>query len=92
MKLGQNFFLDEVSDEYEKGSCRVKNKVTRSNPRKTYVWSRDQIFCLIHMKLDQSVCLNIILYMFENGSCRIKSRSRGQVIEDPMLVTKGVEI
>ena len=25
MKLGQNVCLDEVSDEFENGSCRVKN-------------------------------------------------------------------
>ena len=28
MKLGQNFCLDEISDEYENGSCQVKE--TRS--------------------------------------------------------------
>ena len=35
MKLGQNNFLDEISEEFENGSCRVKNYVTRSNVRKT---------------------------------------------------------
>ena len=25
MKLGQNVCLDEISDEFENGSCRVKN-------------------------------------------------------------------
>ena len=35
MKLGQNVCLDEVSDESGNGSCGVKNKVTRSNLRKT---------------------------------------------------------
>ena len=35
MKLGQNVNLDEISDEYENGSCLVKNKVTMLNLRKT---------------------------------------------------------
>ena len=35
MKLGQNVCLDEISEEIEKKSCRVKNQVTRSNLRKT---------------------------------------------------------
>ena len=34
MKLGQNVCLDKFSDEFENGSCRVKNYVTRSNLRK----------------------------------------------------------
>ena len=29
MKLGQNVCIDEISDEFEIGSCRVKNKVIR---------------------------------------------------------------
>ena len=35
MKLGQNNFLDEISDKFENGSCWDKNQVTRSNVRKT---------------------------------------------------------
>ena len=35
MKLDQNVFLDEISNVFENGSCRVKNQVTRSNFRKT---------------------------------------------------------
>ena len=36
MKFGQNICLDEISDEFENGSCQVKNKVTRSNLRITF--------------------------------------------------------
>ena len=35
MKLGQDVFLDEISDVFENGSFRVQDKVTRSNVRKT---------------------------------------------------------
>ena len=35
MKVGQDVCLDEISDEFEHGSCGVKNWVTRSNLRKT---------------------------------------------------------
>ena len=31
MKLGQNVCLNEISDEFETGSCDFKNKITRSN-------------------------------------------------------------
>ena len=46
-----------------------------------------QIFGLILMKLGQRFCLNEILKIFENES---KSKSLGQIMEDPMLVTKGL--
>ena len=35
MKLGQNVCFDLVSNDFENGSCRVKNEVNRSNVRKT---------------------------------------------------------
>ena len=35
VKYGQNVWLDEISDDFKNGSCGVKNKVTRSNFRKT---------------------------------------------------------
>ena len=76
MKLGQNFCLDEISEEYENGSCQVKNQVTRFDGQileKPCVFSRDQIFGLILMKLGQSFCLNEILYIFENWSCLVKN-------------------
>ena len=69
MKFGQNFCLDEISDKFENGSCRLKNWVTRSNPRKTLYMHQRPDFCLILLKLGQSVCNDEILYMFENGSC-----------------------
>ena len=36
MKHGQNVCLVEISGEFVNGSCRVKNKVTWSNLRKTF--------------------------------------------------------
>ena len=63
MKLGQNFCLDEISDELKNGSCSV-------NLRKPCVRSRDQIFSLIIMKLGQN---DEISDMGENGSCRVKN-------------------
>ena len=53
---------------------------------KPYVYSRDQIFGLILMKLGQRFCIDEVLYTFEKVES--KSRSLGQIIEDPMLVTK----
>ena len=35
MKLGQNVCLDDIPHEFEYGTCKVKNEVTRSNVRET---------------------------------------------------------
>ena len=35
MKLGQNVCLDEILEQFENGSCGVKNYFNRSNLRKT---------------------------------------------------------
>ena len=53
---------------------------------KPCVCSRDQIFCLILMKLDQSFCLNESCICFKMGHVKSKTRSLGQIIEDPMLI------
>ena len=42
------------------------------------------------MKLVQSFCLDETLYIFENGHIGSETRSLGQIIEDYMLVTKGL--
>ena len=52
---------------------------------KPYLCSRDQIFCLILMKLGQSVYLDEILYILKMGHVGSKSRSLGQIKEDPAL-------
>ena len=36
MKDDQHLCFDEISHEFENGSCWVKNQVTRSNLRKTF--------------------------------------------------------
>ena len=72
MKLGQNFCLDRISDEYENGSWRVKGRSLGQILEKPCMCSQDQIFGLILMKLGQSVCLDEILYIFENESWWVK--------------------
>ena len=64
MKLGQNFCLDKISDEYENWSCWSKTRSLGQILEKSCVCSRDQIFGLILMELGQSVCLYEILYIF----------------------------
>ena len=61
MKLGQNVFLDEISDRCENGS---KTRSLCQILEKPCVCTRDQIFGLILMKFGQSVCLDEILYIF----------------------------
>ena len=58
MKLYQNVCLDKILNEFENGSCRVKNFVTRSNLRKPHVCSRGHIFSPVIMKPGQNVCLD----------------------------------
>ena len=72
MKLDQNFFRDEISDEYKMGHAGSKTRSLGQMLEKPCVYSRDQIFSLLLMKLGQSVCLDEIVYMFENRSCRVK--------------------
>ena len=57
---------------------------------KLCVCFKDQIFGLILRKRGHSFCLDEILYIFENWSYWVKTRSLGQIIEDPMFVTKGL--
>ena len=78
MKLGENVCRDQISDEFENGSCRAKIWVNRSNLRKkkkkkTCVRSRGQIFSLIIMNLDQHVCLHEISDEFGNRSYGVKN-------------------
>ena len=70
MKLGQNDCFNEISHKFENRSCLVKNKVTRSNPRKTLV----RLLAL--MKSQTSL---------EVGHVRVKTRSLGQSLEKPCV-------
>ena len=72
MKLGQNVCLNEILDEFENGSCLVKNRLLGQILEKPCVCSRGQLFSLIIMKLGQNVCLDESLDEFENGSCWVK--------------------
>ena len=75
MKLGQNAYFDEISDEFENGTCGVKNEVTRSNFRKNIMCPLDRghIFNPILMKLGQNFCLND---EFEKGAYSLKKLGR----------------
>ena len=57
---------------------------------KLCVCSRNQIFGLIFMKLGQSFCLMKSCTCLKMGHVESKTRSLGQIIEDPMLVTEGL--
>ena len=70
MKLGENVCLDEISNEFEIGSCRSKTRSPGQILEKPCVRSRGHIFSLIIMKLSENVCLEIF-DVFENGACRI---------------------
>ena len=90
MKLGQNFCLGEISEEYENGSCQVKNLVAKSNLEKPCVCPRDQIFGLILMKLGQSFASMKSSPFLKMGHVGSKTRSLGEIIKNLMLVNKGL--
>ena len=73
MKLGQNVYLDEISDEFENGSFRVKTMSLGQILDKPCVSFRGHIFSLIIIKRGQNVCLDEILNEFENGSHLVKN-------------------
>ena len=55
MKASQNVCLDEISDEFENGSCRVKTSSQDQIVEKPCVCSKGHIFSLIIMKLGQNI-------------------------------------
>ena len=73
MKLGQNVCVDEISDEFENGSCQVKARSLGQILEKPFVRSRGHIFSLIILKLGHNICLEEILDKIENGSCWVKN-------------------
>ena len=90
MKPEQKVCLYEISEEFESGSCRLKNKVTRSYPRKTCVRSRGHIFSPIIMKLHQHVCHDEISHTnLKMGHVGSKTRSPGQILEKPCVHSLG---
>ena len=50
MKLGQNAFLDEISDNFENGLCQVKIRSLGQTLEKPHVCSRGHIFSPIIIK------------------------------------------
>ena len=55
MKLGQSVCLDEISDKFENGLCRVKTRSLDQILEKPCVSSRGHILSQIIMKLGQRI-------------------------------------
>ena len=68
---------------FNMGHVGLKSRSLSQILEKPYAPSSGQIFSLILMKLGQNVCLKEISDKFEN-------RSLGHIIEELMLVTKGL--
>ena len=60
MKLGQNVYLDEISDDLKMGHVGSKTRSPGLILEKAFVCSRGHIYGLIVMKLGQNVCLDEI--------------------------------
>ena len=73
MKLGQNVFLDEISDQFEMGHVGSKTRSLGKLLENFCVHFRVHFFSQIIMKLGQSFCLDEISDEFENGSCQFKN-------------------
>ena len=94
MKLGQNVYLNEISEEFKNGSRWVKNVGLKTRSlgqilEKPYVHSRGHIFSPIIMKFGQNVCLDKISDEFEKGHVRLKTRSLGQIFGKPCVRCRG---
>ena len=72
-ETGQNVCLDESSDKFENGSCRVKTRSLGQISENPCVQSGGHIFSLIIMKRGQNVCLDEISDKFRSGSCWVKN-------------------
>ena len=84
MKLGQNFCLDEISDETKTGYVGSKTRSLGQILEKPCVCSRDQIFGLIPMKLKVFASMKSCTFL-KMGHVRSKSRSQDQIIEELCL-------
>ena len=71
--LGQNICLDNISDEFENESCRVKSRSLGQILEKPGVHSRGHIFSLIMMKLCQNTCIDKISGDLQNGECQVQN-------------------
>ena len=68
MKLGQNVSFDEISDEIEIGSCRVKTWSLDQILEKSCEHSRSLCFCPLLIKVGKKVCLDEFSDKFKIGS------------------------
>ena len=73
MKLSQNVCLDEVSQEFENGLCRVETRSLSQILENHCVRSRGHIFCPVILKFGKNVCLDEIADAIENGSYEVKN-------------------
>ena len=89
MKLGQNVFLDEISDLLENGSGQTKTRSVGHILAKPCVRSRGHIFSQIIVKLGQKVCLDEILNEFEKRLCRVKNLVTRSNLRKPCVHSKG---
>ena len=73
MRLGQNFCLDEISDNLKIGHGGSQTMSLGQVLEKPCICSRGHIFSPIIVKLGQNVCLDEILDELESGSCLVKN-------------------
>ena len=97
MKLGQNACLDEISDKFDIGSCVVKTRSLDQILDKPCVRSRGNIFGTMVMKLIFRYTWNLIrmfALMISRMSLKMdhvksKTRSLGQILEKPCVLSRG---
>ena len=89
MKLGQNVCLDEISDKFKNGSCRVKNLVTKSNLRKTLCMLERPHFQSDYHKSWSPFALMKSWTSTKMGHVSLKTRSLCQILEKPCVSFRG---
>ena len=83
MRLAQNVCLEQISDDFENGSCLVKIRSVGQILEKLCVHSRGNNFSLIIIKLGHFTIVFQLYFTtstseisdeFENGLCQVKKR------------------
>ena len=73
MKVSQNVCFDDILDEIDDGSRRVKTRSPGQILENPCYCIRGQISSLIFMNISQNVCINEISDEFDNGLCQVKN-------------------
>ena len=90
VKLGQNVCLYEISDEFQNGLFRIKNRMAMSNLRKTFVHTLNATFSILYTwNLARMFAWMKSWTSLIMGHLGLKNRSPGQILEKSCVHSSG---